>query len=182
MVLYPEAFLTASQSLPHPDLIPPVICPFSFRPCWRLARRACKTQSFPILHPPTCHLLVLTPGWKPPQSAGGYLAYRFGRRCSSPPWLGQFTLSNHAGTAVKEMSPVIALTLNQSVAQFPGIASQWLLFMELHGVVPKAYWTQAHGSTFSLMIPPAHAQGFLICPYPDTSHSGLSFLGQGDLH
>lgn len=51
------------------------------------------------------------------------------------------------------MSLVSVLMVDQSVAQFIGITSQWQLLMELHGVVHGAFWTQAHSPAFSLYSP-----------------------------
>ena len=121
----------------------------------KLPGRADKTQSFPILRPPAWHLLIPTVGQKPPRLQGAVLpldsagasSLRFGQGTLYTPWLWR--------PSGERNEAVIVLTLDQSVAHFLGISLQWLILMELHGVVPRACWTYVHSPKFSLMISPA---------------------------
>ena len=133
-----------------------------------------RNPEFPILHPPslphTC--------FEGPQRASHHW---FGSLLLPTLAGAQLTPPHHAG-AMGAGTSLVILLLDQSVAQFIGIASQWLLSMELCGG-----W--AEPTVHGLMVPhpaslhspdtPCPCTGLPHPSFPGTAHSARGFRGQG---
>ena len=160
---YPEAFLIPIHNPPHPALVPPIICPFSLGCTGNFLGEPTKPRASPSsVHQPDIYSSPLwvrsPPDCREPQvlplDSAGASSLRFGQGTLYTPRLWR--------PSGERNEPVIVLTLDQSVAHFLGISLQWLILMELHGVVPRACWTYVHSPKFSLMISPA------LSPTPHT--------------